>query len=103
MDSEQLLQRDIAILEKARSLGSNPDAIFLFFVVGVAALVGMICVLAMGVWGVAMLAAIASAVVADRFLKFGDRFLVIGVALLSLLVGLGSLAVAIFVWTGKGG
>jgi hypothetical protein len=102
MENEQLVQRDIEVLQRAQSIGANPDFLLLF---GAAIVMALIVLLSVGVsmmWGWIVFGAILAAGVLDHFTGIGDKAMILALILVSALFGIASLAVAVFVWTGAG-
>jgi hypothetical protein len=103
MENEQLIQRDIEILKRAQSIGANPDFLLLFAVAGFMALLGVVCIIGMGMWGMILFAALAGAAAIDFFTGIGDKATILSLVVISALFGIGTIAVAVYVWTGAGG
>lgn len=99
MDNEHLLQRDIEILQRARSIGKNMSALMMFGVALMVAVLGLISVGISGMWGWVTFGAIIVYVVADSFLKLGEKAAMVGIALISGVLGLLTLAVVAYVFT----
>lgn len=102
MDTEQLIQRDSAILQKAQGLGANPGFLLVFGVAMAMALAGGISVFASGLWGFVILAALAAGGAVNAFTSIGDKAMIITLVLVSALVGLGTLAITTYIWMGMG-
>lgn len=103
MENEQLVQRDIEILRNAQSIGANKDFLVLFAVAAFMAIVGAVCVLGLGMWGMIMFAVLAAGTALDFFTGIGDKAMILTLVVASALIGVGTMAVAIYVWTGAGG
>ncbi len=103
MENEQLVQRDIEILQRAQSLGANLDFVLLFAVAAFMTVVGAICVIGLGMWGMIFFAVLAAGAAIDYFTGIGDKAMIISLVVGSALVGIGTIAVAVYVWTGAGG
>jgi small-conductance mechanosensitive channel len=102
MENEQLVQRDIEILQRAQSIGANLDFILVFVVAAFMAVVGAICVFCMGIWGMATFGVLAAAVALDYFTGIGDKATIITLVITSALLGIATMAVAGSVWMGAG-
>ncbi|MFO0713107.1 MAG: hypothetical protein U0353_24845 [Sandaracinus sp.] len=102
MENEQLVQRDIEILQRAQSLGANLDFILVFAAAAFMGLVGLLCVVSMGMWGMITFGVLVAGVVLDYFTGIGDKAMILSLVVCSLLLGVATLAVAVFVWTGAG-
>ncbi|MBN8613704.1 MAG: hypothetical protein J0L92_24120 [Deltaproteobacteria bacterium] len=103
MENEQLVQRDIEILQRAQSIGANLDFLLLFAVAGFMALLGVVCIIGMGMWGMILFGALAAAAAIDFFTGIGDKATILSLVVISALFGIGTIAVAVYVWTGAGG
>lgn len=103
MENEQLVQRDIEVLQRAQSLGANLDFILLFVIAAFMAIVGAVCVISLGMWGMICFAVLAGAAALDFFTGIGDKATILSLVVISALVGVGTIAVAVYVWTGAGG
>ncbi|GAB4211027.1 MAG: hypothetical protein OHK0013_32310 [Sandaracinaceae bacterium] len=102
MENEQLVQRDIEILQRAQTIGANPDFVLVFGAAAVMAIIGLLCVGISMMWGWIIFGAIIAGGLVDYFTGIGDKAMIISLVLVSALLGIGSLAVAVFVWTGAG-
>lgn len=102
MENEQLIQRDVEILQKAQSIGANLDFILVFAVAIFMGLVGLLCVVSMGMWGMIVFAVLAAGAAIDFFTGIGDKAMIISLVVVSAFLGVGTLGVAIYVWTGAG-
>lgn len=102
MENEQLLQRDIELLQRARGIGANLDFLLLFAIAAAMAVVGVICVLALGMWGMIMFGVLAAATGLDYFTGIGDKATGVLLVVVSALLGLGTIATAAYVWMGAG-
>lgn len=101
-NTEHLVQRDIEILQRAQSIGANLDFVLVFAVAGFMAIVGLICIVAMGMWGMIMFGVLAAAGTLDYFTGIGDKAMIISLVVGSAVLGVFTMAVAVFVWTGAG-
>ena len=102
MENDQLVQRDIEILQRAQSIGANPDFILVFAAAAVMGLIGLLCVGISMMWGWIIFGAIIVGGVVDYFTGIGDKATILSLVVVSALLGVGSIAVAVFVWTGAG-
>ncbi len=102
MENEQLLQRDIEILQRAQSIGANRDFIGLFIVAAAAAGVGLFCVGISMMWGWIIFGLLVAGGLIDHFTGIGDKAMIIGLIVGSALCAVLVMAVAVFVWTGAG-
>lgn len=103
MENEQLVQRDIEILQRAQSLGANLDFLVLFSVAALMAVMVVVCIIGMGMWGMILFAVLAGATAIDYFTGIGDKAMSILLVIISAVFGVLTLAVAVYVWTGAGG
>jgi hypothetical protein len=102
MENEQLVQRDIEILQRAQSIGANPDFLLLFGAATVMALVVLLCVGISMMWGWIIFGVILAAGAVDYFTGIGDKAMILSLIVVSAIFGVATLAVAAFVWTGAG-
>ncbi len=98
MDTDQLIQRDTQILRQAQGLGANPSFILVFGMAGLMAVIGALCIAALGLWGVAVLVVLAAGAAVSMFTSIGDKAMLITLILVALLDGVATLGVAGTVW-----
>jgi len=101
-NTEHLVQRDVEILQRAQSIGANLDFILVFAVAGFMGLVTLLCIVGMGMWGMIMFGVLAAAATIDHFTGIGDKAMIISLVVGSAFLGVATMAVAVFVWTGAG-
>jgi hypothetical protein len=102
MENEQLIQRDVEILKRAQSIGANPDFILVFAAAAFMAAVGLFSVGISMMWGWIIFGVLIAAGVFDYFTGVGDKAMIITLVVSSALIGVFTMAVAVFVWTGAG-